>query len=123
MARAGGVHARGLSLLDQASRGTRLDAAEVGSLLGGAPFEMRARILMPLAEGDAATVLIELGALLDSGHEPRRVAEDLLRSARDAFLLTAGAGRVAVDGTDEERAALARSVPLWFPTVVRDQNL
>jgi DNA polymerase-3 subunit gamma/tau len=111
-----------LSLLDQAlAHATgRLDATEVVLLLGGAPFEMRAQILRAIADGDAAAALVELGALLDSGHEPRRVAEDLLRGARDAFLLTAGAGRVAVDGTEEERAALTElGTALGTPTVVR----
>jgi DNA polymerase-3 subunit gamma/tau len=111
-----------LSLLDQAlAHATgRLDATEVVSLLGGAPFELRAQILRAIADGDTATALVELGALLDSGHEPRRVAEDLLRSARDAFLLTAGAGRVSVDGTEEERATLAElGTALGTPTVVR----
>jgi DNA polymerase-3 subunit gamma/tau len=123
VARAGAGSMRdALSLLDQAlAHATgRLDPAEVVSLLGGAPFEMRARILMAIAEGDVATALVELGALLDSGHEARRVAEDLLRAARDAFLLNAGAGRVAVEGTDEERAALAEiGSALGTPTVVR----
>jgi DNA polymerase-3 subunit gamma/tau len=111
-----------LSLLDQAlahSTG-RLDATEVGSLLGGAPFEMRAQILQAIADGDPATVLVELNALLESGHDARRVGEDLLRAARDAFLLTAGAGRVAVEGTEEERATLeALGSVLGTPTVVR----
>ena len=55
-------------------------STEVAALFGGAPFELRAQILQAIADGDAATVLVELGALLDSGHEPRRVAEDLLRA-------------------------------------------
>jgi len=109
IARAGAGSARdSLSLLDQAlahSTG-RLDAAEVAALFGGAPFELRARILQAVADAEPAAVLLELGALLDAGHEPRRVADDLLRAARDAFLLTAGAGRVPVDGPEEERATL-----------------
>jgi DNA polymerase-3 subunit gamma/tau len=111
-----------LSLLDQAlahSTG-RLDADEVVALLGGAPFELRSQILRAIADGDAATVLVVLGALLDSGHEPRRVAEDLLRAARDAFLITAGGGRVTVDATDDERATLGEiGATLGTPTVVR----
>src|SRR5262249_22688700 len=72
----------------------------------GAPFELRARILQGLADGDPATALVELGALLDRGHEPRRAADDLLRAARDAFLLTAGAGRVEVHAPEDEQATL-----------------
>jgi DNA polymerase-3 subunit gamma/tau len=109
VARAGAGSARdALSLLDQAlAHATgRLEAAEVAALFGGSPFDRRSRILQAVADGDAASVLVELGLLLDAGHEPRRVADDLLRAARDAFLLHAGAGRVPVDGTDEELAAL-----------------
>ena len=48
------------------------------------------------------------------------VAEDLLRGARDAFLLTAGAGRVAVEGTEEERTTLTElGATLGTPAVVR----
>jgi DNA polymerase-3 subunit gamma/tau len=109
VARAGAGSMRdALSLLDQAlahSAG-RLGASGVTAVLGGSAFATRAAILQAMADGDAATVLVELGALLDSGHEPRRVAEDLLRAARDAFLLVAAGGRVEIDGTEEEQAAL-----------------
>jgi DNA polymerase-3 subunit gamma/tau len=109
VARAGAGSARdALSLLDQAiahSTG-RLEAADAAALFGGSPFELRARMLQGIADGDAATVLIELGALVDAGHEPRRVADDLLRSARDAFLLTAGGGRVDVNAPDDEQTVL-----------------
>ena len=70
VARAGAGSARdSLSLLDQAlSHATgRLDVDEVAQLFGGSPFELRARILQAVADGDAATVLVELGALLDAG--------------------------------------------------------
>ena len=72
-----------LSLLDQAlAHGTgQLDTAAVGALFGGAPFELRARILDAIADEDVAGALVALGELLESGHEPRRVADDLLRSA------------------------------------------
>ena len=53
------------------------------------------------------TVLVELGALLDAGHEPRRVAEDLLRAARDAFLLDGRCrSRVRSTAPEEEQTAL-----------------
>lgn len=109
VARAGAGSARdALSLLDQAIAHSdgRLEADTVAALFGGSPFTLRARILQGIADGDAATVLVELGALLDAGHEPRRVADDLLRAARDAFLLHAAAGRVPVDGPEEEQAVL-----------------
>ena len=60
-----------------------------------APRSTRAcAILEAIAGEDAAGALVGLGELLESGHEPRRVAEDLLAAARDAFLLTAARGRV-----------------------------
>jgi DNA polymerase-3 subunit gamma/tau len=111
IARAGAGSARdALSLLDQAlAHATgRLDADEAAALFGGSPFDVRARILQGIADGDPATVLVELGVLVDKGHEPRRVADDVLRAARDAFLLTAGAGRVAVTGPEEEQDAFRR---------------
>jgi DNA polymerase-3 subunit gamma/tau len=97
-----------LSLLDQAlAHATdRLDVAEVADLFGGSPFETRARILQGIVDGDPAAVLVELSALVDAGHEPRRIADDLLRAARDAFLLHAGGGRVDVSGPEEERVVL-----------------
>ena len=109
IARAGAGSARdALSLLDQAlAHGTgRLDTSEVADLFGGAPFELRTRILAAIAEEDAPAALVTLGELLDSGHEPRRVADDLLRAARDAFLLTAGSGRVHVDAPVEDQERL-----------------
>jgi len=109
IARAAGGSARdALSLLDQAlAHGTgRLETAEVAELFGGAPFERRTRILAAIAEEDAPAVLVTVGELLDSGHEPRRVADDLLRAARDAFLLTAGGGRVRVEAPVEDQERL-----------------
>jgi DNA polymerase-3 subunit gamma/tau len=109
IARAAGGSARdALSLLDQAlAHGTgRLETAEVADLFGGAPFELRTRILGAIADEDSPTALVTLGELLDSGHEPRRVADDLLRAARDAFLLTAGGGRVKVDAPVEDQERL-----------------
>jgi DNA polymerase-3 subunit gamma/tau len=109
VARAGAGSARdSLSLLDQAlAHATgRLEADATAALFGGAPFELRLRILQAVADQETALVLIELGALLETGHAPRRVADDLLRAARDAFLLHAGAGRVPVEGPPEETEAL-----------------
>jgi DNA polymerase-3 subunit gamma/tau len=45
---------------------------------------------------------VGLGEVLASGYDPRRVADDLLTTARDAFLLVAGRGRVEVDGPADE---------------------
>jgi DNA polymerase-3 subunit gamma/tau len=109
IARAAGGSARdALSLLDQAlAHGTgRLDADAVSALFGGTPFDLRAAVLDAVAAQDSAGVLIAVGALLDAGHEPRRIAEDVLRSVRDAFLLNASGGQVRVDAPEEEQRRL-----------------
>lgn len=97
------------SLLDQAlATGTgRLDADVVKALFGGTPFAARARILDAIAAEDAAEAIVGLGELLEAGHEPRRVAEDLLGAARDAFVLTAGGGKVAVPVPTDDRERLS----------------
>ena len=109
IARAAAGSARdALSLLDQAlAHGTgRLDADAVSDLFGGTPFDLRAAVLDAVAAQDSAGVLIAVGALLDAGHEPRRIAEDVLRSVRDAFLLNASGGQVRVDAPEEEQRRL-----------------
>jgi DNA polymerase-3 subunit gamma/tau len=109
IARAGAGSARDAeSLLDQAlAHGAdTLAGAAVADLFGGTPAEARARILDSIAAEDAAGALVALGELLEAGHDPRRVAEDLLVVARDAFLLSAGGGRVAVDAPAEEQQRL-----------------
>jgi DNA polymerase-3 subunit gamma/tau len=111
-----------LSLLDQAlAHGTgRLDAGPVADLFGRTPFDMRCRILEAMADEDAALVLTTLGELLEAGHDPRRIAEDLLRAARDGFLITAGAGRVPLDMPDDEQKRLGDlGRALGNPTLVR----
>jgi DNA polymerase III subunit gamma/tau len=110
VARAGGGSARdALSLLDQALAHDdgSLHADAITDLFGVTPFEQRAAILEAVAAEDPAGALIGVGGLLDAGHEPRRVAEDLLRSARDAFLLHAAAGRVGVESAPGEHDRLA----------------
>ncbi|HEY3723132.1 MAG TPA: DNA polymerase III subunit gamma/tau [Acidimicrobiia bacterium] len=110
IARAAGGSARDAeSLLDQAlahATGT-LTAAGVESVLGGSPFDARLTILDAIAAEDVAGGLTALAGLLESGHDARRVAEDLLRSLRDAFLLTAGRGQVHVDAPEDERERLS----------------
>ena len=96
------------SLLDQAlAHGTgRLDGEVVAALFGGTAFAARTRILEAIANEDSAGALVALAELLDSGHEPRRVAEDLLEATRDAFLLTAAAGRVRITAPADEQDRL-----------------
>jgi DNA polymerase-3 subunit gamma/tau len=97
-----------LSLLDQALApgALRLDADVVASLFGGTAFAARLRILDAIASEDSAGALVGLSDLLESGHEPRRVAEDLMSASRDAFLLTAADGRVRIDAPIEDRERL-----------------
>jgi DNA polymerase III subunit gamma/tau len=109
IARAAAGSARdALSLLDQAlAHGAdRLDAGAVADLFGGTPFDLRAAVLDAVAAEDPAGVLVAVGALLDAGHEPRRIAEDVLRSVRDAFLLNASGGQVRVDAPEDEQRRL-----------------
>jgi len=96
------------SLLDQAlATGTgRLDGDVVKALFGGTPFAARARILDAIASEDAAEAIVALAELLEVGHEPRRVAEDLLGAARDAFVLTAAGGKVVVAAPADDRERL-----------------
>ncbi len=95
-----------LSLLDQAIAHGRVDVEQVGELFGGSAFAGRLAILTALADEDVAGALVALGELLDAGHEPRRLAEDLLATVRDAFLLTSARGRVRVDAPDDDQVAL-----------------
>jgi DNA polymerase-3 subunit gamma/tau len=94
------------SLLDQALAHGAIDAQSVGDLFGRLPFDQRTAILDAVAGEDTAGVLVALGGLIDAGYDPRRVAEDLLRAARDAFLISAGGGRVPLDLPAEEQTRL-----------------
>jgi DNA polymerase-3 subunit gamma/tau len=109
VARAASGSARdSLSLLDQALAHAdgRLTAEQVERAFGGSPFALRLAVLEAIAAEDAAGVLVRTAELLASGHDPRRIAEDLLRSLRDTFLLVAGRGRVQVDAPEEEQEQL-----------------
>jgi DNA polymerase III subunit gamma/tau len=107
-AAAGGSVRDAESLLDQAIAGAdgRLDAGTVAAVFGSTPFTLRAGVLEAIAGEDTAGALVALGLLLDAGHEPRRVAEDLLVAARDAFLLSAGSGRVQVSAPAADQELL-----------------
>ncbi|HEX2738605.1 MAG TPA: DNA polymerase III subunit gamma/tau, partial [Acidimicrobiia bacterium] len=109
IARAAAGSARdALSLLDQvlAHGADRIDTATVAGLFGRTPFGLRAAVLEAIAAEDPAGALAGVSVLFDAGHDARRVAEDLLRATRDAFLVTAGAGRVRIDAPDDELARL-----------------
>jgi DNA polymerase-3 subunit gamma/tau len=108
--RAGGSARDALSLLDQALAvgGGRLDDAQVLAALGGVPFEQRVGILDAAADEDVAGALAGVHELLVAGHDARRVADDLLRTLRDAFLCENAAGRVPYDGPATEAARLTQ---------------
>jgi DNA polymerase-3 subunit gamma/tau len=95
-----------LSLLDQAIAHGELAVDQVARLLGGSAFTGRMVVLQSVVGEDVAGALVGLSELLEHGHEPRRLAEDLLVTARDAFLLVAANGRVRVDAPDDELARL-----------------
>jgi DNA polymerase-3 subunit gamma/tau len=108
VARAAGGSARDSeSLLDLVlAAGGPVTVDAVRAALGGAPFELRMAILDAIAAEDVAGVLTGTATLLDAAHDPRQIAEGLLASLRDAFLLVAGAGRVTVDEPDDVQARL-----------------
>src|SRR5690606_35867060 len=87
--------------------GGRLDANQVQLAFGGSPFEQRLAVLEAAANEDDASVLVGVHDLLAGGHDARRVADDLLRTLRDAFLQANASGRVPDDGPPEESARLA----------------
>ena len=98
-----------LSLLDQALAvgGGTLDCAAVQAALGGAPFDLRMAVLEAVAGEDVAGALVGVNELLTQGHDVRRVADDLLRTLRDAFMAANANGRVPYDGPAEEAIELA----------------
>jgi DNA polymerase-3 subunit gamma/tau len=120
--RAAGSARDALSLLDQALAvgGGRIDAQQVQSAFGGAPFEQRLAVLEAAAAEDVAGALVGVHDLVASGHDVRRVADDLLRTLRDAFLQANASGRVPYDGAPEECARLAAlAKEMGNPAVVR----
>jgi len=107
--RAAGSARDALSLLDQALAlgvDRHLDAALVRDALGDTPFERRIVILDAVAQEDGAGALLGLAATLADGVAPRQIADDLLRTMRDAFVLDAAGGRVPHDGPAEEAERL-----------------
>ena len=106
---AGGSVRDALSILEQvlSHRPGPVTEAGVREALGHAPMTLRLDVAHAIAAEDPAGALAAVARLLEAGHDPRRVAEDLLRSLRDAFVLTVGRGAVPVDASDDERAALA----------------
>jgi DNA polymerase III subunit gamma/tau len=102
--RAAGSARDALSALDQAlalGRG-KLDRALVEASFGDTGFGQRIAILESIAADDPAGALVAVQAALNGGTDARRIAEDLLRTLRDAFVLANAAGRIPYDGPAEE---------------------
>jgi len=106
--RAGGSARDALSLLDQALAvgNGQLDSAQVHTALGGAPFEQRVAVLDAAADEDVAGCLVSVHEMLVAGHDARRVADDLMRTLRDAFLCANAGGRVPYEGPAAEAQRL-----------------
>jgi DNA polymerase III subunit gamma/tau len=120
--RAAGSARDALSVLDQAIAASdgALDGEQVRSAFGGAPFALRRVVLEAAVNEDVAGVLVGVHELLAAGHDPRRVADDLLRTLRDAFLQANAGGRVPYDGPAEEAEQLgALAARMGNPATVR----
>jgi DNA polymerase-3 subunit gamma/tau len=118
--RASGSARDALSLLDQALAvgGGALDTDAVLTALGGAPFDLRVAVLEAIAAENVAGALVAVHDLLTRGHDVRRVADDLLRTLRDAFMAANAGGRVPYDGPTEEAAKLASLAQLMGNALV-----
>ncbi len=98
-----------LSLLDQAlalGHGA-LDADVIVAMLGSTGFDRLVAILRSIAAEDPAGALVAAHDAFASGVDARRLAEDLLRTLRDAFVQSTSAGRVPYDGPAADVATLA----------------
>jgi DNA polymerase-3 subunit gamma/tau len=108
-ARAAGSGRDALSALDQvlALGGGKLDTQAVLVALGGAPFDLRVAVLQSAFGEDVAGALAGVHDMLTQGHDVRRVADDLLRTLRDAFMVANAGARVPYEGPVEEAERLA----------------
>lgn len=91
--RAGGGSVRdSLSVLDQLISGAGdqgLTYERTAALLGFTDVELLDAVVEAVAAGDAATVFDQVDRVMESGHDPRRFAEDLLERYRDLIVLAA----------------------------------
>jgi DNA polymerase III gamma/tau subunit len=106
--RAAGSARDALSALDQALAlgGGRLDRAQVEASFGDTGFGQRVAVLEAIAAEDPAGALVAVQTALTAGTDPRRLAEDILRTLRDAFVLANAGDRVPYDGPAEEAERL-----------------
>jgi DNA polymerase III subunit gamma/tau len=100
-----------LSVLDQLIAGAGDDGVtydRAAALLGYTPDSLLDDVVDAFAAGDGATVFGVVDKVIDSGQEPRRFAEDLLRRFRDLIVVSAvpgaiGTGLLEVPGDAAER--------------------
>jgi DNA polymerase III subunit gamma/tau len=100
-----------LSVLDQLIAGAGDEGVTYGraaALLGYTPDSLLDDAVDAFAAGDGATVFGVVDKVIDSGQEPRRFAEDLLRRFRDLIVVSAvpgaiGKGLLEVPGDAAER--------------------
>jgi DNA polymerase III subunit gamma/tau len=98
-----------LSLLDQAlalGHGA-LDADVIVAMLGSTGFDRLVAILRAVAVEDPAGALVAAHDAFAAGIDARRLADDLLRTLRDAFVQSTSSGRVPYDGPAADLATLA----------------
>ncbi len=110
IARRGAGSARdAVSFLDQAlAHGAgKIDLNAVTELIGATPFDQRVAVLDAVAADDPAAALVAVSEVLAAGTEARQVAEDLVHSLRDAFLVNVVGDEAPVDVPPEERERLA----------------
>jgi DNA polymerase-3 subunit gamma/tau len=121
--RAAGSARDALSLLDQAIAlgGGALDPGLVAASLGGTGRDARLRILESAAGNDAAGALVALTEALAGGADPRRLADELLATLRDAFVLTASRGRTVPDDSTAEELERLRALgeSMGLPAMTR----
>ncbi|HEU0287589.1 MAG TPA: DNA polymerase III subunit gamma and tau [Nocardioidaceae bacterium] len=100
-----------LSVLDQLIAGAGEEGvtySRAAALLGYTPDSLLDDAVDAFAAGDGATVFGVVDKVIDSGQEPRRFAEDLLRRFRDLIVVSAvpgaiGKGLLEVPGDAAER--------------------
>ncbi len=94
--RAAGSVRDALSLLDQALAlgDGAVDEGRVRQAFGDTPLGTRVALLDAIGRADAPAALETLSTSFGAGADPRRLLDDLVRTARDAFVLGASKGAV-----------------------------
>ena len=83
-----------------------LDTERVVQAFGGTGFERRVAVLQAIVDDDAAGALMAVQDALQGGIDPRELAEEILATARDAFVMAASGGRSEYHGTAAEASHL-----------------